>query len=252
MLAATRRRHAYLRGADKGLFKNGFRSLADSLQNGFFSHLCKPLRVFRNSRGEATWRSGYAADCKSVYSGSIPDVASSLLSSPPRQARMTERKPSDLAAYTERTRSKPCFICELLAGNPDFAHHVIAEDDETIIFLNKYPTMRGYALVCPKAHREDLAEELSRDEYLRLQAKVHRLALALKRVFDAERIYVLSLGSQQGNRHLHFHVAPLPKGVPYEQQQYHALMAEHGVLPIPDAEMAAMAQEIGEAYAATQ
>src|SRR5690606_5677859 len=26
---------------------------------------------------EATWRSGYAADCKSVYSGSIPDVASS-------------------------------------------------------------------------------------------------------------------------------------------------------------------------------
>ena len=25
---------------------------------------------------EATWRSGYAADCKSVYSGSIPDVAS--------------------------------------------------------------------------------------------------------------------------------------------------------------------------------
>ncbi len=29
----------------------------------------------------ATWRSGYAADCKSVYSGSIPDVASRLPSS---------------------------------------------------------------------------------------------------------------------------------------------------------------------------
>ncbi len=26
----------------------------------------------------ATWRSGYAADCKSVYAGSIPAVASSL------------------------------------------------------------------------------------------------------------------------------------------------------------------------------
>lgn len=25
---------------------------------------------------EATWRSGYAADCKSVYAGSIPAVAS--------------------------------------------------------------------------------------------------------------------------------------------------------------------------------
>ena len=164
---------------------------------------------------------------------------------------MTERQPFDLVAYAARTRSGRCFICEFISGNPDFAHHVIAEDDETIIFLNKYPTLRGYALVCPKAHREDLAEELSRDEYLRLQARVHRLSLALKRVFDAERIYVLSLGSQRGNSHLHFHVAPLPKGVPFEQQQYHALMAEHGVLQISDTEMAAMAHEIGLAYAAT-
>ena len=185
-----------------------------------------------------------------MYSGSIPDVASNLLSAELRKARMTERKPFDLAAYAARAQSGRCFICELISGNPDFAHHVIAEDDETIIFLNKYPTMRGYALVCPKAHREDLAEELSREEYLLLQAKVHRLALALKRVFDAERIYVLSLGSQQGNRHLHFHVAPLPKGVPFEQQQYHALMAENGILQTPDAEMAAMARQIGDAYAA--
>jgi diadenosine tetraphosphate (Ap4A) HIT family hydrolase len=164
---------------------------------------------------------------------------------------MTERQPFDLAAYTQRARSDQCFICEFLRGNPDFAHHLIAEDDETIIFLSKYPTLRGYALACPKAHREDLAEDLPRDQYLRLQANVHRLSRALKRVFDAERIYVLSLGSQQGNSHLHFHVVPLPRDVPYEQQQYHALMAENGVLQIPDAEMAAMAQEISAAYAAT-
>ena len=162
---------------------------------------------------------------------------------------MSERKPFDLGAYARDIASEPCFICELVRGNPAFAHHVIWEDDETIIFLNKYPTLRGYALVCPKAHREDLAEELSHDEYLRLQAQVHRLSRALKRVFDAERIYVLSLGSQQANKHLHFHVAPLPKGVPLEQQQYHALMAENGVLQIPDNEMAAMAREIAAVYA---
>lgn len=77
---------------------------------------------------------------------------------------------------------------------------------------------------------------------------MHKLARALKQVFDAERIYVLSLGSRQGNSHLHFHVAPLPKGVPYEQQQYHALMAEHGVLRIAEEEMTAMARQIGEIY----
>ena len=117
-----------------------------------------------------------------------------------------------------------------MKGNPAFKHHVIAEDDETITFLNKYPTLRGYTLVCPKAHREDLADDLSPEEYLRLQAKVHRVARALKKVFDAERLYVLSLGSQQANKHLHFHVA------------------ENGVLQIADEEMAAIAREIGAAY----
>ena len=164
---------------------------------------------------------------------------------------MPDRQPFDLDAHVRASTSGPCFICELVRGNPAFQHHIIAQDADTIIFLSKYPTLRGYALVCPKAHVEDLADEFSRDAYLALQAAVHRLSRALKQVFDAERIYVLSLGSQQGNSHLHFHVVPLPKGVPYENQQYHALMAEHGVLRLPDAEMAALAHQIGAAYAAT-
>jgi histidine triad (HIT) family protein len=161
---------------------------------------------------------------------------------------MDERRPFDLDAYVKDIGTRPCFICELVAGNPAYRHHIVAEDDETIVFLNKYPTLRGYCLVCPKEHVEDLAEGLTPDAYLALQGKVHRLSRALKRVFDAERIYVLSLGSQQANRHLHFHVVPLPKGVPLEQQQYHALMAENGVLDLPEAEMAGMAAAIGTTY----
>lgn len=162
---------------------------------------------------------------------------------------MTERKPFDLETYVRDIGTRPCFICGLVSGDPAYRHHIIAEDEETILFLSKYPTLPGYGLVCPKAHREDLADDLTEAEYLRLQSKVHRLSRALKRVFDAERIYVLSLGSQQANRHLHFHVVPLPRGVPLEQQQYHALMAENGVLDIPEDEMAAMAANIAAAYA---
>ena len=158
------------------------------------------------------------------------------------------RQPFDLAAHAQRSQNGPCFICELIADNPAYAHHVIARDDRHIAFLSKYPTQPGYALVCPLRHCEDLAEDVSPEDYLALQAVVHRLARALKQVFDAERIYVLSLGSQQGNSHLHFHVVPLPRGVPYAQQQYHALMAEHGVLTIPDAEMAATAARIAAVY----
>lgn len=159
------------------------------------------------------------------------------------------RRPFDLDELVARSRSGPCFICELVAGNPDFAHHIIAEDEETILFLSKYPTQIGYAFVCPKAHVEDLAVDLTEDAYLRLQAKVHRLARAMKDVLFVERTYVLSLGSQQGNRHLHFHVVPLPPGVPYEKQQYHALMAEHGIVQMDDAAMDSLAARLSAAYA---
>ena len=35
-----------------------------------------PGRAYKKRPGGATWRSGYATVCKTVYSGSIPDVAS--------------------------------------------------------------------------------------------------------------------------------------------------------------------------------
>ncbi|MCD7059094.1 HIT family protein [Pelagibacterium xiamenense] len=162
---------------------------------------------------------------------------------------MDERKPFDLDAYIRSIAEQPCFICKLVDRDPAFRHHVVFEDDETIIFLSKYPTLRGYCLVCPREHLEDLAD-LPRRQYLDLQAHVHRLSGVLKTLFGAERIYVLSLGSQQANSHLHFHVVPLPPGIPLEKQQYHALMAENGILDIPEAEMEAMASKIGAAYAA--
>jgi diadenosine tetraphosphate (Ap4A) HIT family hydrolase len=73
---------------------------------------------------------------------------------------------------------------------------------------------------------------------------VHRVARAVAAVVPAERMYCLSPGSQQGNAHLHWHVAPLPPGVPYHQQQYYALMAENGVFDVDDSSQAALARAI--------
>jgi diadenosine tetraphosphate (Ap4A) HIT family hydrolase len=71
------------------------------------------------------------------------------------------------------------------------------------------------------------------------------------RVVPTERLYVLSLGSQQANRHVHWHVAPLPPGVPLDEQQFAALdVTRAGVLRLSDAEMADLARRIGEALSA--
>lgn len=89
-----------------------------------------------------------------------------------------------------------------------------------------------------------MVEDLDVEEYVRLQRVVHRVAKAVSAAVPTERVYVLSLGSQQGNAHVHWHVAPLPPGVPFEEQQFHAVMAENGVLDLTPGEQGAVATAI--------
>lgn len=164
---------------------------------------------------------------------------------------MRSREPFDLAAYVRRTREGPCFVCEFLAGNPEYVHHAVYSDDVAVAFLaglregGDWRTQAlGYTLVVPRQHRTDLAADFTLDDHLRLQAVVYRVAGALRAELPTERIYVLSLGAQQGNAHMHWHVVSLPPGVPYEAQQFHFLMAEHGQLRVPEGEMADLAARL--------
>jgi diadenosine tetraphosphate (Ap4A) HIT family hydrolase len=131
---------------------------------------------------------------------------------------MDKRKRVDFKAIRKELWGR-CFICEMLAGNPEYQHHVVYEDERAVAFLNRYPSLYGYVLVAPKDHREQVTGDFSLDEYLHLQAVVHRVGEAIRQVVPTERLYVLSLGSQQANRHVHWHLAPIPPGLPFEQQQ---------------------------------
>ena len=136
---------------------------------------------------------------------------------------MSEYEAFDLKAYRANTQNNPCFICRIISGE-DTAHHIVFRDDVAIAFLNKYPTLYGYALVAPIEHREEVTGDFSPEDYLRLQSVVYRVAEALRHELPTERVYILSLGSRQGNSHVHWHVAVLPPGVPYEEQQFEALL----------------------------
>jgi diadenosine tetraphosphate (Ap4A) HIT family hydrolase len=155
----------------------------------------------------------------------------------------------DMDAYVRRSRSGPCFVCAFLAGDPDYVHDLVFDDGEHIAFLSRYPPLYGYVLVSPRRHVEHIVRDLSRDEYLRLQAVVYRVARAVEAVVPSERTYVLSLGSQQGNPHVHWHIAPLPPGTPYERQQFHALMAENGVIEWSREQSGNLAAQLREALA---
>jgi diadenosine tetraphosphate (Ap4A) HIT family hydrolase len=165
---------------------------------------------------------------------------------------MPQHQPFDLQTYIHDIQTRPCFICEMIAGNPDYAHEIVFEDDRAIAFLNKYPPLYAYVLVAPRQHREQVTGDFTPDEYLALQQIIYRVAEAVRRVVEPERVYILSLGSQQGNKHVHWHIAPLPFGVPFEEQQLEALHMKDGFLQLSTEERSVLVARLREAIAAAQ
>jgi len=156
-----------------------------------------------------------------------------------------QRQPFDHGAYEARVRDAGCFICSIVRGEqPHHSEHVVYRDDRLIAFLSQPPVQRGYVLVAPLSHREQVVMDFDLDEYLHLQTFIHRLGRALPQVLPVERLYVLSLGSQQANAHVHWHVVPLPPGVPLEQQQFRSVMLEHGYLDLSQDEQRDIASRI--------
>ena len=148
----------------------------------------------------------------------------------------------DSDAYHHRAQTGLCFICQIVARHPDYPAHIVYEDDMAIAFLDKYPPLYGHTLVAPRAHRKQVVGDLSVEEYLALQQRVYWVATAVQQEVGAERVYLYSFGSNQGNAHVHWHVAPLPPGVPYRQQQIAAIRQDP--LDIPEAERASLADRI--------
>jgi ATP adenylyltransferase len=155
-----------------------------------------------------------------------------------------QRYPIDIKAYIERSQNAPCFICKIANGDPGEQRPLIYKDDIAVAFFSKHQLLFGYTLVAPRQHREQVTGDFSLDEYLALQQVVYRVAEALQQEVPTERLYILCLGSQQGNRHVHWHLAPLPPGVPYKEQQLEALRLERGGLEISEEELTSLAVRI--------
>jgi len=154
----------------------------------------------------------------------------------------------NLAAHVDRSRHGPCFVCAYLDGNSDYKHEQVYLDDSVVAFLSRYPTLLGYTIVAPRAHIVDVTG--NRDLFRRVVDVVYNVAEALKTTLPTERIYLMSLGSHQGNAHVHWHVAPLPPGIPYERQQFHAVMAENGILEVTQEQQTELAARIRTAIQA--
>jgi len=151
----------------------------------------------------------------------------------------------DMESYLAEVR-QGCFICKLVKGDPSLpAHHIVWHSDKAIAFLNRFPLVFGYVLVAPVAHLEQVTGDFSLQQYLELQRVIHAVGEAVRKVLQPERVYILSLGSQQGNAHVHWHVVPCPPGLPFEEQQLALLnVQQRGVLEVSDEEGQALVAQL--------
>ena len=157
---------------------------------------------------------------------------------------LDRRIPLDMQRYAEESRTR-CFICALRDDEPGFEHHVVLETADAIAFLAKYPAVYGHVLVAPRAHREGVIADFTEPEYLGLQRVVRRVGEAVQKVVQCERLYVLSLGSQAANAHVHWHLVPCPPGLPYEMQQVNLLLVDRdGYVDVSFEEMAVLASTL--------
>jgi ATP adenylyltransferase len=151
----------------------------------------------------------------------------------------------DPVAY-QRDVEQGCFVCRLVDGDPGLPHHhVIWRSQEAIAFLNRLPTVFGSVLVAPVAHREQVTGDFTLHEYLALQRIVHAVAEAVRTALSPARVYILSLGSQQANTHVHWHVVPCPPETPLSDQQLTLLDAERqGILHLEYEQAQALAARL--------
>ena len=161
-----------------------------------------------------------------------------------------DRQPMDMESYSDQAVNGPCFICRMLAGDPAYAHEVVYEDEDHIAFLDRWPVLPGKLLVCPKQHLEHCVSDFTEPAYLLMMQTVRLVALASEDVVPGERTYLFSMGSQAGNSHLHWHVARIPGGVPYQEQQFESLKFERGVVVMDPDERAGLADRLRAAIVA--
>jgi histidine triad (HIT) family protein len=122
-----------------------------------------------------------------------------------------ERYWPDMEAFHHGMRTKPCFVCEIVAGTMELPQHFVYEDDRPVAFLDAYPRAYGYTFVAPKDHRELVTADFTVEEYLGLQQVVYRVCEAVREEVGAEWMYLYTFGSNQGGAHVYWHVVPLPE-----------------------------------------
>jgi histidine triad (HIT) family protein len=104
-----------------------------------------------------------------------------------------------------------CIFCKIVAG--EIPAQVIAEDDDTLAFMDIAPATRGHALVIPKKHAADLWE-IEPEQLAAVAKAAQRVASRIRERLAADGVNLInSNGRAAWQTVFHFHVHVIPRYV---------------------------------------
>ena len=101
-----------------------------------------------------------------------------------------------------------CIFCDMIDGK--LPHHVIYEDDDCLVILDKYPIDNGHSLVITKKHFEKITD-MNIDEVSRLFSKIPKISNAVIKATDADAFSIAQNNGKAAKQiipHVHIHVIP--------------------------------------------
>ena len=101
-----------------------------------------------------------------------------------------------------------CIFCDMLNGKLPF--HMIYEDDDCIVILDKYPIDNGHSLIITKKPYEKITD-MNVDEVSSLFAKIPKIANAIINGTNADAFSIAQNNGKAAKQiipHVHIHVIP--------------------------------------------
>ena len=101
-----------------------------------------------------------------------------------------------------------CIFCDIIGGK--LSSHVIYDDDDCLVILDKYPIDNGHSLIITKQHYEKITD-MNTNDISKLFSKIPKIVNAIIKATNADAFSVAQNNGKAAKQiipHVHIHIIP--------------------------------------------
>ena len=101
-----------------------------------------------------------------------------------------------------------CIFCDIIGG--ELPSHVIYDDDDCLVILDKYPIDNGHSLIITKQHYEKITD-MNTNDISKLFSKIPKIVNAIIKATGADAFSIAQNNGKAAKQiipHVHVHIIP--------------------------------------------